>query len=73
MLKIIKLLLFSFVLIFIAYKIIIYIKIDTCLDSGGAWDYHKNICIKGENISLEQIQCLSKKGTWDAKNSICIL
>ena len=73
MLKIIKFLLLSFVLILITYKIIIYIKIDACLDYGGAWDYHKKICIKGENISLDEIQCLSKKGTWDAKNSICIL
>jgi hypothetical protein len=69
--KILKFLLLSFLLIFIIYKIIIYIKIDTCLDIGGAWDYPKNICITDKNISLNQIQCLSKKGTWDIKNKTC--
>ena len=69
--KILKFILLSFLSIFIAYKIVIYIKIDTCLDGGGAWDYPKDICVKDKDISLDEVQCLSKRGTWNRKNKNC--
>jgi hypothetical protein len=25
-----------------------FLKIDSCLDSGGAWDYGKNVCLGGD-------------------------
>ena len=69
--KVLKFLIFSFLSIFIAYKIIIYIKIDRCLDASGAWDYPQDICIKDKNISLDEVQCLSQKRTWDRNNKTC--
>jgi len=48
-----------------------FVKIDSCLDSGNAWDYPKNICITDDNISLAHIQCLSKKGHWNKQIQYC--
>ena len=45
-------------------------RIDMCLDGGGAWDYPKQICIK-HHISEEEMKCLSRKGTWNAIKKIC--
>ena len=45
-------------------------KIDDCLDGGGAWDYPQNTCIENK-ISKKEVQCLSKKGSWNAEKNIC--
>ncbi len=70
--KIVKVLLSSFVIIYLMYKVFIFFKIDSCLDQGGAWDYPKNICISDDNISLNEIKCLSERGTWNSNMEICV-
>ena len=67
--NILKYLLIIFVLILIAYEIMIFLTIDACLDLGGAWDYPKGQCVQDNNLSLIEIECLSNKGTWD--NNLC--
>ena len=69
--NILKYLLIIFVLIYIAYKVMIFLTIDACLDLGGAWDYPKNTCVQDNNLSLVRIECLSYKGTWDNDRQLC--
>jgi len=55
----------------VLYKVIIFFKIDSCIDRGGAWDYVKNICNNDMNSSIKEIQCLSKRGTYDKETRTC--
>ena len=55
---------------FLLYRFYIFMRIDMCLDGGGAWDYPKHICIK-HHISEEEMKCLSRKGTWNTIKKIC--
>lgn len=39
-----KLLLLIFLILFLGFKTFRFFQIDSCLDSGGKWDYVKNEC-----------------------------
>lgn len=67
----IKIIFFLIILVYALYQIVIFFKIDVCLDKGGAWDYHNSICITDSNISLSVIKCISERGLWNSKKQIC--
>lgn len=39
-----------------------FVQIDTCLDSGSAWDYDNNICAS---------DCADKGRVWDSETATC--
>jgi len=41
-----------------------FMKIDSCLDLGGAWDYTNKICSS---------ECLEKSGEWVSSKKECVL
>jgi len=61
-----------YIVILAIYKIVIFLKVDFCLDSGGAWDYHKSMCSNDENSSIKELQCLSNRGTYDNVTNKCL-
>jgi len=58
------------IMIFVIYKIYIFLSIDNCLDDGNVWDYHNSICVK-EQLSIDAIKCFSKKGNLNKTNNTC--
>jgi len=69
--KFIKIFFLLLIAFFLIYKIILFFKIDSCLDKGGAWNYPKNICNTDSNSSLNEIQCLSQRGNYNIDTQIC--
>lgn len=69
--KILKVVLIILIALYLIYEIILFIKIDICLDRGGAWNYPKGFCVLDNNISINEIKCFSEKGNWDINNNIC--
>ena len=69
--KIFKIILLSLLAFYLLYKITIFVKIDSCLDKGGAWDYPNKLCVTDNNISLNEIKCLSEHGNYNLNTAIC--
>ncbi len=65
-------LLLLYIVILVIYKIVVFLKVDFCLDSGGAWDYHKSMCSNDENNSIKELQCLSNRGTYNNVTDKCL-
>ena len=48
-------------------------KKDSCLDSGGAWDYERDICIFGpEDPRTKKSECEYLKGIWNFEQKKCM-
>lgn len=58
-------------LLLIIFRIILFIRIDSCLDKGGAWNYPKDRCNTNINSSLNEIKCLSKRGNYNTNTQTC--
>jgi len=69
--KIFKIILLSLIVLYVLYKITIFIKIDFCLDKGGVWNYPNKLCIIDSNISLNEIKCLSEQGNYNINTTSC--
>ena len=47
-----------------------FLAVDSCLDSGGHWDYERGECVNLERGTAVD-ECLSSGGQWDFEENVC--
>ena len=56
-------------------KISLFMEIDSCLDSGGCWDFIRHRCEMNDQGYCErnEQECIEHKGIWDKDKNYCNL